>query len=186
MKKQNSIWIAFLAVAALLMVTTGVVFASSLLHDTPPVNPDGEGSPGTYEDEYEHWGPMHSRGFGRRQTETGYSSMMSEVIDAVSAQTDLTVEQIEGRLAEDEHLYDIALDAGLDETAFFDLMSEVRKDYLEEAVEDGWMTEEQYQWMIDRMGSPSVGNGGEFPCHPQTGDYSPMFNGSQRGFGRRW
>ena len=180
MKKQRSIWIAFLTAAALLLVTTSVVFANSLMHDTPPFNPDSD------EGEFTHWGPMHGRGFRRGLFGMGDPAMMDQMIDVVSQQTGLTLEEIESRLSEGERLFDMAIDAGMDEDVFFDLMAEVRKDYFADAVEDGWMSEERYQWMIERLEGAAFGNPDGFPCHQGQGNLSPMINGTQRGSGRRW
>ena len=185
MKKQNIFWIAIFAAAALLVVSTGVVFAGSLMHDRPPFDPETEGFQPPYDND-DGWGPMHGRGPRRGPFGMGDPAMMDEMIDVVSEQTGLTVEEIESRLAEGERLFDIASDAGLEEEAFFDLMSEVRKEYLEEAVENGWMTEERYQWMMERLEGASFGNNNGFPCHRGSRELSPMFNGTQRGSGRRW
>jgi len=185
MKKQNIFWIAIFAAAALLVVSTGVVFAGSLMHGRSPFDPETEGFQPPF-DHDDSWGPMHGRGPGRGQFGMGNPAMMDEMIDVVAEQTGLTVEEIESRLADGEHLFNIASDAGLDEDAFFDLMSEVRKDYFEEAVENGWMTEEHYQWMIERLDGAEFGSTEGFPCHPGAGNLSPMFNGTQRGSGRRW
>lgn len=185
MKKQNIFWIAIFAAAALLVVSTGVVFANSLMHGRTPFDPEPEGFQPPFNSD-DGWGPMHGRGPRRGQFGMGNPEMMDEMIAIVSEQTDLTVEEIESRLAEGEHLFNIATDAGLEEEAFFDLMLEVRKEYLEQAFEDGLVSEEQYQWMIDRMGDPSGRNSDGFPCHQGPGDFSPMFDGSPRGSGRRW
>ena len=185
MKKQNIFWIAIFAAATLLVVTTGVVFANSLMHGRTPFNPETENYQGPFEND-DHWGPMHGRGPRRGQFGMGNPEMMDEMIAIVSEQTDLTVEEIESRLAEGEHLLNIATDAGLEEEAFFDLMAEVRKEYLEEAVENEWITEEHYQWMIERLEGADLDNPDGFPCHQGTGYPSPMFNGTQRGSGRRW
>lgn len=183
--KKNTLWIAIFLAAALLVVSTGVVFAGSLLHGRSPFYPETEGFQEPVDND-DHWGPMHGRGSRRGQFGMGDSTMMDEMIDAVSEQTSLTFEEIEERLAEGERLFNIALDAGVEEEAFFDLMSEVRKGFFEEAVENGWMTEEHYQWMIERLEGASFGNPDGSPCHQGKGNLSPMFNGTQRGPGRRW
>lgn len=182
MKKQKTIGIALLVTAALLVIATGVVFASGLHQEMPPFYPENKENVG--EDAY--WGPMSMHGYGRHAEATGeFPPMRSAMVEAVAEATDLAVEEIETRIGDGEHLYTIALDAGMSEEAFIDLMTDVREGYFADAVDEGWMTEEQFNWMNDHMGGnwEDEDFGG---CHRQNGESFPMYNEPQRGRGGRW
>jgi hypothetical protein len=173
MKKQKIFGIAVLVVVAMLVVATGVVFAAGLTQAGPPYSVEDEG------DEYgPYWGLMH----GRRG---GWSSeaplpMHDAMVQAVADATGLTVEEIDARIAEGERLFTIALDAGMEEADFIELMAETREAFLAEALENGLISEEQYQWMLDRGSGSSSGQwyGG---CHRFDGD---DFTTGGRGPGR--
>lgn len=175
MSKTKVLGIAVLVTVALLVVATGVVFAAGLTQGGQPFYPGDE--------EGQYWGPMH----GRRG---GWSSdappMHEDMVEAVADATDLSVDEIEARIAAGEHLFEIALDAGLDQEEYFDLMTETRKAYLAEAFEAGWISEERYQWMLERMEGDaySPGYGG---CHRYDGEgYLEVNRGPGMGRGRRW
>lgn len=178
MNKPKVLGIAVLVTLALLVIATGAVFAIGLTQGGPQFYTGEEN-----DENGQYWGPMH----GRRG---GWSSdappMHAAMVEAVAEATGLSVDEIEARIISGEHLYEIALDAGLEEGEFFELMTETRKAYLAEAFEEGWISEERYQWMLERMegDSYSPGYGG---CHRYDGEGSPAGNrGTGMGRGRRW
>ncbi|MCB2209333.1 hypothetical protein KQH62_00435 [bacterium] len=141
MKKQRIIGIALLAAAALLIAVTGVVYA----HGRTPMGPvSEEDAPDGY------YGPM-MHGFRTPVDEDGeFPPMMSAMVEAVSEATGLSVDDIEAQILEGEHLYTIALDAGLSEDDYAALMDEVRQSYFED-YQDGWRNNDRYEWMQEHM-----------------------------------
>lgn len=201
MKKNKVLGIGMLVTAALLVISTGVVFASGLYQGSPPF--DSENNEDSADAPY--WEPMHGRGW-RRDSEDEYPQMRSAMIEALSGVTDYTIEEIEQRLNNGDRLFTIAQDAGLDEQAFFDLMSEVRESYFATALEEGRITEEQYQWRLEHMqrewdedgfegcphfneGRPGFNQGrprfNENEGRPGYDENHPMFGGGFRGRGGR-
>jgi hypothetical protein len=173
--KRNKIW-AMLAVAvAFLIVSTGVVFAAGLNQGTPPLNDRDE--------DFQFWGPMH----GRRGGWSSDEPLMHEaMVQALADVTGLSVEEIEDRISDGERLFDIALGAGMDQAAFFDLMQDTRETVLAEALESGLISEEQYQWMQNRKQGDRYGRGFG-GCHRLEGEGYPQDGRTpRRGSGRRW
>lgn len=178
MNTQKIIGITILVGVALLGVTVGVVFAAGQSHQEPPFSPAEEGEFIPYR------GHMHDR-WGGWSSETAYPPMHEDMIQAVADATGLTTDEIESRLDAGEHLVDIALDAGLTEEAFFDLMAETREAFLEEALENGWITEEHFAWMLEHHEDLPYGYGFG-GCHQRYDqEYQPS-GGGQHGRGRRW
>jgi hypothetical protein len=178
MNKQKTIGMALLVTLALLVMTTGAVFAIGLTQGGPSWfaedNDDGNN---------EYWGPMH----GRRGTWASDEPLMHDaMVQAVADVTGISVDEIEDRISEGERLFEIALDAGLDQVAFFDLMQETRESVLAEALESGLITEEQYQRMQNRTREDRYGRGFG-GCHQLDGEGYPQDGRTpRRGFGRRW
>jgi hypothetical protein len=112
--------------------------------------------------------------------------MHDAMVQAVADVTGISVDEIEDRISEGERLFEIALDAGLDQVAFFDLMQETRESVLAEALESGLITEEQYQRMQNRTREDRYGRGFG-GCHQLDGEGYPQDGRTpRRGFGRRW
>jgi len=177
MEKQKKIGIAMLVTAALLVIMTGVALAQGF----PPV---GSGENDVPEDAA-YWGPMH--GFGwRRTSQTDFPPMMSAMIEAVAEETGMSVDQIVLRIGEGEYLADIALEGGMSEEAYLEFRAEVREVVLTNAVEEGWMTEEQFQWMAERMNENQSYYGSGYPCHSGGEDYVPGYDSSPHSRSRRW
>jgi hypothetical protein len=178
MNKQKVFGIALLLVVAMLVVATGVVFAAGLTQAGPPATAEGE-------DYGPYWGPMHGRR-GGWSSEAPFLPMHDAMVQAVADATTLTVDEIETRLAEGERMIDIAQDAGLSEDSFFDLMAETRESVLAEAFEAGLISEEQYQWMLERRSGSAFGPG-YGGCHRYDGEgFSTEGRGPGRGSRGRW
>lgn len=178
MNKQKRLGVFVIVALALLVLSAGVVSAVELTQNGPPWLAESE-------DNGEYWGPMHGRR-GRWSSEEPFPHMHDLMVKTVAEVTGLTTGEIDARLKEGERLISIALDSGLTEDAFFDLVAETRAEFLAEAVEAGWITQEQYQWMLERKQNATFerGFGG---CHrfdaegERTGGRGPG-----RGHGRRW
>lgn len=145
MNKQKIIGIAVFVTISLLVITTGVVFATGLTQSGPPWLTEDEDY-----DYGENWGPMHGRR-GSWYSDAAFPTMREAMVQVLANATGMSLDAIEARLADGQRLFAIALDAGMDEADYFDLMAETREAFLAEALEKGWITEERYQWMVERM-----------------------------------
>lgn len=180
MNKQKTISIAVFATIALLVITTGAVFAAGLTQGGPSWFAENEA-----DDYSEYWGPMHGRG-GRWSSGAPLPPMHEAMVQAVADATGLSVNEIEERIIGGERLFRIALDAGVDEADYFDLVAEVRETFLSEALAEGWITEEHYQWMQERFDSDEFrpGYGG---CHRYEAEgFFPQDRSPGRGRRGRW
>ena len=72
--------------------------------------------------------------------------------DAIAEGLGLTRTELDSRIAAGETPYEIAEAEGLTQAEFFQVMTEARQTALEEAVAQGLLTQEQADWMLDRMG----------------------------------
>lgn len=177
---QKLLGIGLLVAVAMLVIGTGMVFAAGLAQTGPAFYGENEG------EEYgPYWGPMHGRR-GSWSSEAPFPPMHEATVQALAEATGLSVENIEVRLADGERMLAIALDAGLSEEAFFDLMAEIRENVLAEAFEDGLISEERYQWMLEGQQGDWEGRG-YGGCHRFDGEgYSTGGRGPGRGRSGRW
>lgn len=172
MKKQRIIGIALLAAATLLIAVTGVVYA----HGRTPNYPEAED-----EAPYGYFGPMMHGGSWQTSEDGEFPPMMEAMIESVSEATGLSVEAIKAQILEGEHLYTIALDAGMSEEDYADLMTEARQAYFED-YQDEWGNSDRFEWMQEHMqeeweehgfGPYRSGNGSRFPFG-NNGDSMPF------------
>lgn len=178
MNEQKRLGVVVIVTLALLVITTGVVFAAGLIQVGPPWLAESEGNG-------EYRGPMHGRR-GRWSSEVSIPPMHDLMIETVAEATGLTVNEIDTRLAEGERLVVIALDAGMTVESFYDLMAETRTAFLAEAVDAGWITQEQYQWMLERKENTPYGRGFG-GCHWFDAEGDPTGGrGPGKGRGRSW
>ena len=158
---KKTILIAGLVVMALVVLGVGVAFAQG---PTP----------------YAGNGPMVQNGEGW---------MHDYVEQALAAKLGLTEEQVEDELAAGKPMYQIALDNGIQQEALTDFMNGVHQDAFAAAVKDGVVTQEQADWMLQRMQSRGGYGPGNCPMHNgqggqvnRGGGYGPgMMNGNGRG-----
>jgi len=113
--------------------------------------------------------------------QNGYGWMHEYVEQALAAKLGLTEEQVEDQLTAGRPMYQIALDNGIEQEDLAEFMSEVHKDAFAKAVSDGVMTQEQADWMLQRM--QNRGNYGTCPMNGGNGFGRGMGNGMGRGFG---
>ena len=147
---KKTILIVGLVVLALGALGVGVAFAQG---GNPP---------------YAGNGPMMQNGGGW---------MHDYVEQALAARLGLTEEQVEDQLAAGKPMYQIALDNGIKQEDLTNFMNEVHKDAFAKAVKDGVMTQEQADWMLQRMQN----NGGTVNGNGFGG--CPMQNGTGTGYG---
>ena len=152
---KKTILIAGLVVMALVVLGAGVASAQG---PTP----------------YTGNGPMVQNGGGW---------MHNYVEQALAAKLGLTEEQVEDELAAGKPMYQIALDNGIPQEALTDFMNGVHQDAFAAAVKDGVVTQEQADWMLQRMQSRGGFGMGNCPMqNGQGGGYGPgMMNGNGRG-----
>lgn len=156
---KKTILIAGLVLMALVVLGVGVAFAQG---------------PAPYAGN----GPMVQNGGGW---------MHDYVEQALAAKLGLTEEQVEAELVAGKPMYQIALDNGIQQEALTDFMNGVHQDAFAAAVKDGVVTQEQADWMLQRMQSRGGYGPGNCPMHNgQGGGYGPgMMNGNGRGM-MRW
>lgn len=177
MNKRIISGIAIILTAVLLLAATGVVAANTLRHGRGPTNWEAEQN---YEDDY-MWGPMHGYNW-YSDRENGFTAIHSLMIEKLSEVSELTVEEIEDRINNGEHMITIAVEAGVSLEDYYQMMVDTRKSYFEESLEEGQLSEENYQWMFDHMneieGRPFFGG-----CHnlnPLEYEQNYPFNGRQK------
>lgn len=74
-----------------------------------------------------------------------------EFVAAFAVALDLTEDEINASLENDETLMQIVLSTGLDFEAARELIKEVRTQVIEQAAVDGIITQEQADWMLSRI-----------------------------------
>lgn len=160
---MKKIVILTVIVAALGALTLGVVMAQD---DTPetPVFPG-----------------FHGGMMGGARGE-GY---MAEYMHAAFAEAlGISEEEFETRMYAGETLWDIADSLGFDADEIAELHNQARLEALELAVEDGFLTQEQYDWMQERMSQSGGGYGmGGYGMHGG-GGYGMHGRGQGGGFGQ--
>ena len=155
---MKKIVILTVIVAALGALTLGVVMAQDDTPETPIF-------PGF------HGGMMGgARGVG----------YMEEYMHAAFAEAlGISEEEFETRMYAGETLWDIADSLGFDADEIAELHNQARLEALELAVEDGFLTQEQYEWMQERMSQ----SGGGYGMHGG-GGYGMHGRGQGGGFGQ--
>jgi hypothetical protein len=113
--------------------------------------------------------------------EGGYGWMHNYVEQALAAKLGLTEQQVEDQLAAGRAMYQIALDNGIKQEDLATFMNEVHKDALDQAVRDGVATQEQADWMLQRMQNMYDAGFGPGNCPMQSGQGRPF--GQGRGMG---
>ena len=111
----------------------------------------------------------------------GYGWMHDYVEQAVAAKLGLTEKQVEDQLAAGKPMYQIALDNGIKQEDLAKFMTEVHKDALAKAVKDGAITQQQADWMLQRMETMYQNGYGPGNCPMHNGQGVPAGRG--RGFG---
>ena len=160
-------WIKFVGVAVLAaaFVVGGVTVASAQGDnptDKPALGP---------------WGPQNGRGPGPGM---GLMAEYSDVIHEALAETlGISVAEFEEARDEGLRLLDLAEEYDVDLDELFEAMEAARAEVLEQALEDGVISQEQYDWMSDRPARPGgVGArmgqcDGDGPMRDGTGTFAP-------------
>jgi hypothetical protein len=171
MKKIAVLGFVFIAVAAL---AVGVAFAQ-----TPAPQGNGSYGPGMMGGRGGH-GMM---GFGG-PVDGSYGPMHETMVSTFAEAFGLTPEALQARLDAGETMWQVADSQGYDLETFRSLMLEARAEALQKAVENGTITQEQADWMSQRMNR--MGGFGYGACDGSgPADGMGMRGGGVRGFGNR-
>lgn len=119
------------ALLAVALIGTGLVFAQE---PTPPAP----------------WGYHGCGGFGRFGGMWGWGSGTT-MTDVAAKLFEMTPEELIAELQEGKTLLDVAQDKGFEAKDLQDAFLTARKEALQKAVDAGFMTQEQANWMIQNM-----------------------------------
>ena len=150
--KKNWIIAGLLGITVLALGTAGLTYAQS---ETPqPASPPGYGN-----------GMMGGRGYiagmrgGHIIGEEGPHH--GGMIEAFAEATGLTPEELESRLASGETMWQIVESEGVSMEEFGEIMSQVRADFIQQALDDGTLTQEQADFMAQRGSKRGAGGFGQ-------------------------
>jgi hypothetical protein len=153
---KKTMLIAGVVLAALVVFGVGVVFAQG-------PNP------------YAGNGPMMQNGGGW---------MHDYVEQALASKLGLTEAQVEEQFAAGKTMYQIALDNGIKEEDLTDFLNGVHQEAFTAAVKDGVMTQEQADWMQQRMQNRGGYGSGNCPMHSGQFDQDAGYGrGMMNGYG---
>lgn len=113
----------------------------------------------------------------------GYGWMHEYVEQALAAKLGITEAQVEEQFAAGKTMYQIALDNGIKQEDLAAFMTEVHKEALGKAVKDGVVTQQQADWMLQRMENMQQGGFGPGNCPMHNGQGAPAGQGRGRGPG---
>jgi hypothetical protein len=97
--------------------------------------------------------------------QNGGGWMHDYVKQALASKLGLTEAQVEEQFAAGKSMYQIALDNGIKEEALADFLNGVHQEAFAAAVKDGVMTQEQADWMQQRMQNRGGYGAGNCPMH---------------------
>ena len=147
--KNILIFLAGAMVTVLVLGIAGYAFAQT---QTPP-------TPSTSQENF-NWGMMggrFQRGFGMmgrfsgQGGPDGYGPMHEYMVDAFAEALDVSPEALQEKLNAGQTMWQIAEEEGIKTEEFTNLMLEARTKALDQAVADGLITQEQADWMVQRM-----------------------------------
>lgn len=169
--------IALILTAVLLLAATGVVAANTLRHGRGPTNWEAEQN---YEDDY-MWGPMHEFGWNGDR-ESGFTPLHSRMVEKLSEISELSVEEIEDRINNGEHLITIAMEAGVSLEDYYQILVDTRRLYLERTPGEGQYYGEGYLWMFNHMNEIEDQSffGGCHNLNPSEYEQNYQFNGRRK------
>jgi hypothetical protein len=169
---KKLIIIAGLALVALSLLSLTVAGSAYAQNPTPPAPGYGPGyGPGMMGGNGYGPGMMGGgAGYGRGMMMRGvrasgaYGPMHDTMQDALAAGLDLTREELDARIAAGETPAQIAAAQGLSSEEFAQVFADARKTAMDKAVADGYLTQQQADWMLARMAGR--GYAGNCPMHP--------------------
>lgn len=139
--KKTFTFIAILGIAVLAFSAIGTAFA----HGPNPGSPDGDDP---YPYGYGHMGGGYGMGWYGEEGPL-HDAMIASLAEAL----ELPADELEARHDAGETLWEIAEAEGLTEDEIQKLMFSAHDQALENAVAEGWLTQEQADWMSEHMDS---------------------------------
>jgi hypothetical protein len=110
-------------------------------------------------------GAVFAQGTQPPNQNNGYGWMHEYIEQALAAKLGLTEAQMEEQLAAGKTQYQIALDNGIKQEDMIAFMNDIHKEAFANAVKDGVITQEQADWMLQRMQNPGGYGMGNCPMH---------------------
>jgi len=161
MKKSILIGIAITVLAVAVLGVAGLAFAQA---QTPPP-PDQPFGPGMMR--------RGGSGFGMmgRGGASNYGPMHPYMVAAFAEALGFTPEDLQAKLDSGESMWTVAQTQGLSEEEFTNLMLEARTEAAKQAVADGALTQEQADWMSQRMQQMQNGGFGPGNCPMHGGGF---------------
>jgi hypothetical protein len=108
----------------------------------------------------------------------GYGWMHDYVQQAFAAKLGLTEQQVQEQLADGKPMYQIALENGIAQADLASFMNEVHKEAFDNAVQDGVISQQRADWMLQRMQNMFQNGPGAGTCPMHNGQGRGMMNGS--------
>ena len=158
----------FWKIGLVTVAAVGIAFATVSTvsaHGDPPFERPTEGPNGRFD------------GHGPRPGSGPLSEYTDIMRDAVATLLGMSPDELAEARAEGWMLHELAADAGVDMTELRDVMAAARVDMIDAALEDGVLTEEQAQWMLEREGPRGRG---PHPGHPHCDGEDPNNQGQGR------
>lgn len=123
-------------------------------------------------------------GYGRGMMQSGgYGPMHTYVVEAFAAELDLTVDEVNTRLANGETMFQIAIAEGTAEDQVAAVLTKVHTAAFDKAVADGVLSREQADWMLQRMQYMAQNGYGYGNCPMHNGVRPQDGTGFRGGFG---
>lgn len=155
------------------------LISASLVFADPPPPPDDDFHPcaGAEAGYYGcgmprgYYGPQMGRGYYGPGMGGGWmaeyqTDYRDEMHAAIAEALGLSVEEFDSALAEGQTMREIAEAQGIDPEDVWEAMREPREAIIAQAVEDGVITQEEADWMLERIGGRDWSDwGGSPPCH---------------------
>jgi hypothetical protein len=113
----------------------------------------------------------------------GYGPMHTYVVEALAAELDLSVDEVNSRLLNGETMYQIALAEGVAQDEVAALLTKVHTAAFDKAVAAGALTREQADWMLQRMQYRAQNGYGYGNCPMHNGVRPQDGAGFRGGFG---
>lgn len=142
-------FLAIFAVVLVAVLALGIVGYAYAQTQTPPefTRPYGQMGPGMM-------GGRQGGGFGRGMMggQTGsYGPMHTYMVDAFASALEMTPEELQAELDAGKTMWTVAEEKGYSAEQFTDLMLQARTEALNAMVAAGAITQEQADWMLQRM-----------------------------------
>lgn len=174
---------ALVLVAALTLSVAGFAYAQTRNPDVPD-DRYGPGIMGRWSEQGTYGPGMMGRGNGRDfgpgmmgdAYRDGSGALHTYMINAFAQALGLTPEELEAQIDAGETMWSIAQAQGLSAEEFYTLMTDARASSLDQAVADGILTQEQADWMNQRMQQRQGGGYGSGSC-PMHDGYGPATPG---------